>query len=351
MVDEIADHIDRMRHEPKFFQAIHLCNIHVPFCVHYPYSTYFPPSFGPVPNRFGYRALYDQLLEKKRKREAFSPEMTSWIFTQEVNLYRALVRCSDDSFGGIIDALKRAGLYDNSFVVLLADHGENLPEQGLRYRYGSSTHGFFLWGDRDTHVPLAIKFPGRKYAGRRVEGLSRSIDIAPTLLDALGLPPLAKADGVSRMPEIEGRGDAGEHWVYAETGLSAPKMFIRGHLAYAFKNYPELHVVDPESLLIYKKKEFMPNLVAAKDRMIRTERWKLISYPVVEDGKLTFKPELFDVTVDPHNGNDLSTTHPEVLVELGKHLRPLVEQDIAEFGTGPIERVEDPEREGARRQF
>jgi len=332
---EIARFVHRMRYEPKFFQAIHLCSIHVPFCVSHPYSTYFAPSFGPVVNRFGYRPLLEQILMKKKTKEQFSEQETSWIFTQEMNLYDALARSADDNFGAIIDALKTAKRYDNSYVILIADHGENLPEPGLRYRYGSSTHGFFLWGDTDTRIPLAIKFPRRQYAGRRVERLVRSIDIAPTLLESLALPSLEKAEGVSRLPDINGLTEEREHWLYGETGLSSQKFFLKGHLDYEFDTYTDVHEVDSATLKIYKKMRYMPNLVNVKDRMVRTERWKLIFYPMVTEG-LSFKTELFDVTTDPNCCNDISTSHPEVVRDLRARLQPFIERDSKEFGTGPL---------------
>jgi len=344
MEREIARFISKMKSEPKFFQAIHLCSIHVPFSVSYPYSTYFAPSFGPVLNRFGYRPLNEEILEKKRAKKEFTDQERYELFTQEVNLYDALARSADDAFGAILDAIRDAGLYDNSYIVLTADHGENLPEEGLRYRYSSSTHGFFLWGDGDTRVPLAIKFPGQQYKGRRVERLVRSIDLAPTLLESLALPPLEKAEGVSRMADIRGQADERERWVYAETGLSSRVFFIARHLDYEFDIYPQVHEVDPATLRIYKKKRYQPNLVATKDRMIRTEQWKLISYPIVTDAGLTYKTELFDVAADPHNCNDVSTSHPEVLKELRAKLWPYIEQDTKEFGTGAIAPVARPGR-------
>jgi arylsulfatase A-like enzyme len=344
MEREMARFISKMKYQTKFFQAIHLCSIHVPFCVSYPYSTYFAPSFGPVLNRFGYRPLSEEVLEKKRAKKEFADQERYEVFTQEINLYDALARSADDAFGTILDAIRDAGLYDNSFIILTADHGENLPEEGLRYRYRYSTHGFFLWGDGDTRVPLAIKFPKQQYKGRRVERLVRSIDLAPTLLESLGLPPLEKAAGVSRMADVRGQADDRERWVYAETGLSSRAFFIADHLDYEFDIYPQAHEVDPATQRIYKKKRYQPNLVTTKDRMIRTEQWKLISYPIVTDAALTYKTELFDITTDPHNCNDVSTSHPEVLKELRARLWPYIEQDRKEFGTGALAPVAKPDR-------
>ncbi|MBM3334412.1 sulfatase-like hydrolase/transferase, partial [Candidatus Sumerlaeota bacterium] len=343
MEKEISNFLWRMRSETKFFMAVHLVCIHVPFCVSYPYSTYFRPGFGPVLNRFGYRPLLEQIVLKKEAKEEFSDEERWQIYTQEINLYDALTRSSDSSFGAIIDSIRKAGLYDNSYIVFLSDHGENLPEPGLRYLYASSTHGFFMWGDGDTHIPLAIKFPDNRHAGRRVERLVRSIDIAPTLLDSLGLPAM-KTDGVSRMPDIEGKSDDRERWTYAETGESAPMFFVADHLAYEFDDYFQAHEIDPPSLRIHKKKKYMPNLIMSKDRMVRTEQWKLISYPIVTSSTLSFRTELFDVIADRNNCEDVSSSHPAVVQELHAKLWPFIEQDLKEFGSGSLRSVERPGR-------
>lgn len=341
---EIVRHIRRMRGEPKFFMGIHLCTIHVPFCLSYPYSLLHPPKFGRVINRFGYGGIADEIQEKKDRNVDFTDEERWRIYTQEVALYDALVRSADDCFGEILRAIQDAGLYENSYILFMSDHGENLPEEGLRYLYGSSTHGFFLWGDGDTHVPLAIKFPKQQYAGRRVERLVRSIDIAPTLLDDLALAPLEKAEGVSRMSDVRGGSDDRQRWVYAETGTSNPKMFIRRHLDYEFAKSYQVHEVDPETLRIYKKKRYYPNLITAKDRMIRTERWKIIAYPVVTDG-LTHKVELFDLTNDVNSVHDVGTSHPTVRSELFGRILPFIQRDLEEFGSGKVHALTDLDKQ------
>jgi len=145
---------------------------------------------------------------------------------------------------------------------------------------------------------------------------------------------------------VEGPGDDRERWAYAETGLATTNIFIRQHLAYEFENYPEVHEVDPQTLKIYKKKRLIPNLVTTKDRMIRTERWKLISYPIVTDD-LHFKTELFDLTTDRNCCNDLSTSHPEIAKDLWARLWPYIEKDLKEYGTGPIEPISDADKERA----
>jgi choline-sulfatase len=77
-------------------------------------------------------------------------------------------------------------------TVLTADHGEGLNE------HGEAGHGFFVY-DTTVVVPLVIALPGRVAAGQSAAP-ARLIDVAPTVLDLLGLPALAGADGTSLRP-------------------------------------------------------------------------------------------------------------------------------------------------------
>jgi choline-sulfatase len=77
-----------------------------------------------------------------------------------------------------------------TLLVITADHGEGLGEHGER------THGFFVYHST-TRIPLIVRFPDGRAAGKRVASVVRLIDIAPTLLAAAGLPPLRSAEGTS----------------------------------------------------------------------------------------------------------------------------------------------------------
>jgi arylsulfatase A-like enzyme len=326
--EDVAGHLGRMREKDRFLAVVHLTTVHVPFSVSYPYSTYFEPP-QPVLNRFTYALLAEEIARRKQAKETRPKEEIAQVLAQEVRLYDALLRSSDDSIGCILDGLKRAGLYDNSLIVVMSDHGENLFRRGLRYRYQCANHGNHLWGDDDQRMFLAIKFPGQKHAGEVVERLVRSIDITPTILDALGLPALKDADGVSLMPYVEGR-EKDMHLIgYTETELILDDFYVPRHLDYAFRDHFELHcIVDG---CIYKKPEFMANIILAEDRAVRDERWKLIAYPIVGKG-LEFQTELFDVVADPRNLQDVSTSHPDEVKRLRAYLWPHIENDLKQWG-------------------
>ena len=83
----------------------------------------------------------------------------------------------------------------NTLVVVAADHGEALGE------HGEATHGVFLY-DETLHVPLVIRFPDGHGAGARVQARVRLADVAPTMVDALGVPRSAQMEGQSLLPLI-----------------------------------------------------------------------------------------------------------------------------------------------------
>lgn len=81
--------------------------------------------------------------------------------------------------GTLFDELRRLGLYDDLLIVLTSDHGELLLE------HGQLLHGKY-W-EEVIRVPLAIKWPGGELAGTRESRRTAAEDLAPTVLEAMGL--------------------------------------------------------------------------------------------------------------------------------------------------------------------
>jgi choline-sulfatase len=89
--------------------------------------------------------------------------------------YDGEVEYSDEIVGRLLDHLRAKGLYDVATIVLFSDHGEGLGD------HGEEEHGIFLY--RETiQVPLIIKLPGSRGAGRRVAIPVQHIDLFPTIL-------------------------------------------------------------------------------------------------------------------------------------------------------------------------
>lgn len=118
-------------------------------------------------------------------------------------VYLGLAAEVDHHIGRVIAALKAAGIYDDTLLVVTADHGEML---GDHHAWGKQT--FY---DAAYHTPLIIRDPLQPEAhGRRVEAPTESIDIAPTILDWLGQTAPDMMDGHSLLPFL--RGQTPQNW-------------------------------------------------------------------------------------------------------------------------------------------
>lgn len=105
----------------------------------------------------------------------------------------------DAAIGDLVARLRSAGVLDDTLLVVTADHGEGF------FEHGNLTHGFEPY-EEVAHVPLIVRPPRRLGlpTGVRTTPVSH-VDFAPTLLDLLGLPPLAGASGRSYAQVLAGR--------------------------------------------------------------------------------------------------------------------------------------------------
>jgi hypothetical protein len=108
--------------------------------------------------------------------------------------YRLEVEHADRAVGKLLDELDRRGLYQPALVLLTSGHGQALGEHG-QVGEGASLHDELL------HVPWILKLPAghprRAELAEERDELARAIDVAPTVLDLLGLPELPGQSGSS----------------------------------------------------------------------------------------------------------------------------------------------------------
>jgi arylsulfatase len=95
--------------------------------------------------------------------------------------YDSEIAFTDEHIGKLIDELKKRGLYDNTLIVFLADHGEEFSD------HGDFFHAKTLYSEV-LSVPLVIKLPNQ-HEGRTVGGIFSLIDLAPSILNNLGIDP------------------------------------------------------------------------------------------------------------------------------------------------------------------
>jgi arylsulfatase A-like enzyme len=115
--------------------------------------------------------------------------------TDYSGIYDNSIRRTDGIIGQLLTHLVEEGLLEKTLVVMAADHGEAFGERGLE---GHAREVF----RESTEVPFILSFPFLLDPGAVVETRTRNIDIWPTVLDMLGLPPLPDTDGQSLLPEI-----------------------------------------------------------------------------------------------------------------------------------------------------
>jgi len=114
-----------------------------------------------------------------------------------VALYDGEIAFTDSAVGALLDGLKAHNLEQRTLVVLLSDHGEEF------FDHGGLDHGHTLF-DELLSVPLIFSLPGTLPVESRLEGQARLIDVAPTVLDILGMEPPEHFEGMSLRPWIGG---------------------------------------------------------------------------------------------------------------------------------------------------
>ncbi len=156
VVNEVAfDWIDEHKDE-RFFLFLHYMDAHDPYFAH--------PYDGSGIARVS------------------MPEPEAEIAEEMKELYRGEIEYLDGNFGKLLTKLEAEGLYDNTVIVLTADHGEEFNE------HGGFWHGLTLY-DEQIHVPLLIKWAGNgdKPAEGADDGIARLIDVGPTILSLAGI--------------------------------------------------------------------------------------------------------------------------------------------------------------------
>lgn len=223
--------------------------------VHHPYS---PDASDIQPFRDGYEgplpdlmtvALLREINDKKRPVDERDRRHIE-------SLYDAEIRSMDRAFGDLVAVLKERGLYDPAVIVVTSDHGEEFGEHG---RMGWHSHTLF---EELLRVPLLVKLPGSARAGSTVEEVARGIDVAPTVLRALG----------ASVPE----------------SFTGRDLFAEGpRAAEASETFSARDVKEPHEVV-----------------SIRTPEWKLI------------QSKLYDLVRDPAERHDVSEREAQVAHQL-----------------------------------
>jgi arylsulfatase len=118
--------------------------------------------------------------------------------------YYAMIMLIDDQLKRIVDMLRDTGQLDNTIIVYMSDHGELLGDHGLILKGCRFFEGL-------VRVPLIFSWPEGFERGLASNALVETIDVAPTLLDAAGLPIPESMQGRSLVPLLNGQRDLHTH--------------------------------------------------------------------------------------------------------------------------------------------
>ena len=124
------------------------------------------------------------------------------------DLYAAEVTFSDYCIGRLLKSIEQMGLVDDTIIVFSTDHGTHLGEEGCVQKTPALLNACV------THLPLIIKYPDKKFAGKRVDGLVSAVDFMPTFLALLGIDDYKNMDGQNMWNLVTGQVPAIHDSVY-----------------------------------------------------------------------------------------------------------------------------------------
>ncbi len=188
-------------------------------------------------------------------------------------LYGAEVSYVDSQIGRLFDALKASGEWEHTIVVVVADHGEGLGDHGWAFHR--------ILYQEQIRVPLLVRIPGLASTPAVAETV-RTTDIAPTVLDYVGVSAPRAMSGRTLRPLLEG---------HADTPRAAFADQINGY--------------DLNAGML-KKRPYDDFLYAVVD-----QGWKLVWRPLYPD-----RSELFQLDRDPSELQNLLASEPEQVLRL-----------------------------------
>jgi len=313
---------DHARDEKPFFMWVNLWDPHTPYRT--PESFENPFSDEPLPTWYSDEVRADHWQKagphSPQEVNSFEPE-SEWLFVHQAKAHPRLkelqpkqiasmhearrmfdgydmgVAHADFYLGQIIVRLKELNLYENTAIIISADHGENLGE-------------LWVYGDHQTadecthHIPMILRWPGLtdQRAGECDERLLYNVDMAATVLELAGLPSPADAswDGQSFANTLHDRSNAQPH---------------RDHLV-------------------------LSQLAWCAQRSVRWDRFLLIK--TYHDGFHDY-PEwmLFDLELDPHEQDNIAPENPKLVAEGERLLEAWKHDALSRSRTGqdPLDTV------------
>ena len=283
MLNEIRD--------STFFLAVGFRRPHLPFTAPARYwDLYDPDEFPPVKSPLPPEGVPEIALHNWKELRGYTdmPDVGEVGPEEALRLrwgYYSAISYIDEQIGLLVDELKRLDLYENTVIVVWADHGFHLGEHQLWCK----TTNFEL----DTHIPLIINVPGQEKTGSSSDAIVELVDVYPTLADICGLGIPQGLAGRSLQPLIE---DPGLAWDKVAVSQFPRPGYYKG------------------------KPEFM-------GYSMRTDRFRYTSWICIETGE-EYERELYDHAIDPYEELNLAMDekYRATVTDLNQDLRERVSE-------------------------
>lgn len=206
LADECIALLHQHRDEP-FAITYSVSPPHAPWIAPAPYYDQYDPQQMPVPATWtNCPAAWADAAAARMGRIYGEAGLREYL-----RCYAAQITMMDAWFGRILAALDELKLTERTLVIFTSDHGNMLGQHGMMDK---TFNGFY---DDLMRVPLLARLPGVLPAGKTCDKFATTMDIAPTILDLLGAPPLATTHGQSLRGLVTGQ-DAGPAAVFGERG-------------------------------------------------------------------------------------------------------------------------------------
>ncbi|RKH53341.1 sulfatase family protein, partial [Corallococcus llansteffanensis] len=300
--------LDGLPEDAPFALVVFASSTHFPYAAPWPQEGRFVERGYRGPWRFGATPQ----VEVNPEAPSPTPEDVAALGAN----YDAAVLTFDGLVGDLRADLERRGRWDDTLVVLLSDHGEHLEDAGL-----GLGHGDHLWGGAALRIPFVVRLPGQVAEGRTVTQRARSLDVAPTVLELMG---------VSAPESFRGRSLASLVRPGAEPGpLPDAPALIETDLWFSDRDgqpyqtvripYPWIYetvTVEKDTGEIALKPEWEGTVRRARHRGLYLGRWKLLELPT--PGGVVV--QLFDVVADPAEAHDVAGDFPNVVTAMRARL-------------------------------
>ncbi|MBU0678189.1 MAG: sulfatase [Verrucomicrobia bacterium] len=182
--------------------------------VHYfdPHAPYDPPSpFDRAKDLNAPRWEFSSLSRLRQAVRAGNKTFTRQLSDDVRSMYAGEIAFMDSEIGRLVNELEEHGLLENTLIVLVGDHGENLDEREEEL----FDHGRTVY-DEGIHVPLVLSCSSLWPEGRQDERVVRTIDIAPTISILTGMDLSESYEGVSLLDVAGKSQDAQDLVVFSE---------------------------------------------------------------------------------------------------------------------------------------